>query len=59
MTDEWEQLQGALTALGESTQNEIKEYFNEILDDYDEIGDLLFGEVNDFKCVIANMSKGE
>ena len=49
MTDEWEQLQGALTALGESTQNEIKEYFNEILDDYDEIGDLLFGEVSDFK----------
>ena len=48
ITEDWGTLQNALKALSETDQEAIKEHFNNCIDDYDEIGDTLFGELEDF-----------
>ena len=46
---EFNQQQNALKSLSDNDQMAVKEHFNTRLDDYDDLGDTLFGEVEDFK----------
>ena len=55
MKDDWDGLQDELNSLPEDEQEKMKEHFNELIDDYDTLGDILYGDVGTFNDTIANM----
>ena len=55
ISEDWSTLQTALNSLPEDDQAAIKEHFNTCIEDYDEIGDTLFGELEDFSAIVENM----
>ena len=59
MKDEWEGLNQALNELPEGEQAAMKDHFNELIEDQGELGDLLFGEWEDFKSTVDNMGGDE
>ena len=54
----WDEIVEATNNLAEDEQTDMKKHFNEFLanDDVDNLGDLLFGEVEDFKQAVATLS---
>ena len=49
--ESWEELQDALDALGDEEQQAVKDYFNSLIEDQDDLGDILFGDDNsDFEA---------
>merc|ERR1712010_321727 len=46
----WSMIHDALTSVGPEDEKAIREYFNTLVDDEDDLGDILFGEdADDFK----------
>ena len=56
MCDEWNNFQGELNNLPAEEQDEIKGHFNGIIEEFDELGDNLFGEVDEFKDYTTEMA---
>ena len=55
MKDDWDGLQEELLQLPEDEQEKMKTHFNELIDDYDTLGDILYGDIGTFNDTIANM----
>ena len=37
----------------------MKEHFNDLIDDYDNLGDILYGEIDAFNDTVVNMDDGD
>ena len=48
MIDGWDSLQQHLSALDEGSIADVKQHFNKLINGEDELGDALFGSVDDF-----------
>ena len=59
ITEDWGSLQDALNGLSANDKTAICEHFNGLNEDYDTLGDMLFGELEDFKQVVENMNPEE
>ena len=58
MCDNWKDVQCGLSALPEADKTTVREYFNSIDEDYDTIGDDLFGEdPGDFRATIGRLDE--
>ena len=53
LSDSWDTLQEALQEQDDGIEQQIKEHFNNI---GDELGDILYGDVDDFKNAVSNLS---
>ena len=48
--EDWDSLQNELTKLPEEEQDALKEHFNGIIEEKDNLGDLFFGDCSDFNA---------
>ena len=49
LKDSWQDLQNAIKNMNESDKQELKDHFNGFDEDNDDLGDILFGDFNDFE----------
>ena len=57
MKTDWDGLQEELGALPDEEKDAIKDHFNQLIDDKDNIGEVLFAEKEDFFVVMSQMSE--
>ena len=59
MKDDWDGLQEELSGLPEEEQESMKEHFNKLISDYDNLGDILYGDVDGFNDTVVNMDDSD
>merc|ERR1712166_836726 len=55
MENTWGDLRAAIDSLEEGEQAQLKDHFNNFIEDHGELGDILFGDVDDFKSTVQFM----
>ena len=48
LVEAWEELEDAINSLDEESQNQIRDYFNSVIEDENDLGDILFGDSESF-----------
>ena len=59
MRDDWDGLVGELQSLPENEKEKIKEHFNSLIDEFDNLGEILFGDIDDFNDTISGMASAK
>ena len=52
----WDDIQDTMANVPEDVAAQIKEHFNTMLEDFDDLGDILFGDKSDFENSIGNLT---
>ena len=55
MENTWGDLRAAIDALEEEEQHQLKDHFNNLIEDHDNLGDILFGDADDFVSAVNFM----
>ena len=58
LVDSWDTLQDALEEQDAGVEEQIKEHFNNLMEGKP-LGDLLYGDADDFKAEVATMNAGD
>ena len=53
--DNWGELQSAFKDFGSSDLDTVKEHFNALIAECEDLGDSLFGDLDDFKLSVSNL----
>ena len=53
--ENWDALQEELDKLEDEQKNQIRDHFNSIIESEDDLGDILFGEIDDFESKLDLM----
>ena len=56
MRDDWDGLVDELKTLPENEKEKIREHFNGLIEEFDNLGEILFGDIDDFNDTISGMS---
>ena len=56
LRDDWSQLGDELNQLPSMEQDKIKSHFNGLIDGFDELGEILFGDLDDFNDTVSGMN---
>ena len=54
--DNWDDITTATSALEENDANQVKNLINEMFPEHEQLGDILFGEKEDFKETVDELS---
>ena len=55
MQDGWDQVRQAIDSLEESEQDELRAHFNGLIEEHRNLGDLLFGDAEEFVEAVQSM----
>merc|ERR1711971_747565 len=55
MQHTWTELRAAIDALDDGEKDQLREHFNNLIEDQGELGDILFGDADDFKSAVQFM----
>ena len=55
LTETWDDLREAVDGLEDSEKDALRDHFNKFIEDHDDLGDILFGDADDFVAGVQMM----
>ena len=52
LTETWDDLSEAVNGLDQEEQDQLKDHFNKFIEDHDDLGEILFGDADDFVAAV-------
>ena len=56
---DWEELTKELGKFGADEREQLKDHFNSLLDNHDNLGEALCGDLDDFKLIISELNSDQ